>query len=254
MTRARGRLVALAAVTALVMTACGTQAASQAPTARLGPAPQDTDGANDPQDTAGATAPQGRGGDASGPPEFREAPARDVTTEAAAPTAAAQPPGAPVPPPPAPPVDVAAYTVPEVVDVAYAQRVMDALDSIDGQAARAVRVDGGLGVDFFRLTGDLHTEAAAARVIANWQERVLAGLPGVPDEPGPPVTTVEEIVEPGPDCIVLRARRDYTGYNGVPAAQHTVGLVRTDAEPDPERNPTPYRINDDAVTLEDPCA
>lgn len=138
--------------------------------------------------------------------------------------------------------------VPAAPTVAYAEAVMEDLDSLQAEAFLAARRSGALGPEFADLFASLYTASGAQRYLPRIQQ---AGLDTIADEPRPPRTEVLELRSASADCIHALTRRDlgpllrrpYTG--GDP---HHVKLLRR--APD-ERNPTAWAIDLDTYFLDE---
>lgn len=252
----------------VALAACGGAPAADAPTAQLGVAPGRADtgasgdegpSAEDPvaEDPPPADQPEGEAGreaSAEGG-EVREAPREMVEAGEAA-----RDPGGPAgaPPPPPPPPDPAEFAVPEEIDVAYAQRVIDALYRVVGDAARAAATSGTLDQGFFGpMTAVYDREELSGTVLPGWIDQADADFPDLADEPGDPVTTVLAIERDDLGCLVLEAERDYNALYREPGELERVRLVlRPVPEGTPaDANPTPWIIaRAGAQPEEDPCA
>ena len=142
---------------------------------------------------------------------------------------------------PATTVDVRA--VPDAIDEAYVQAVVDELDRAQQAAFATARDEGSLGPGFQTRYRAVYSAAGADRYLPRIQ---AAGIDVVADEPGRPTTDVRELRTATASCIHALTRRDlgpmlarpYTG--GTP---HHLKLVR--ATPS-QFNPTVWVLDVDA--------
>ena len=146
----------------------------------------------------------------------------------------------------APPVTPATdpYAVPPVIDAAYVNRVLEALDAANGDVLRMVvesktiprealdRLDALYLGEFLQIQRDL--------LAADLQ----SGFANLRSDPANQTTTVTELVTADPDCIFAQVRRDYS-----PVVLRTnpsldtqwVMLRPLDPSRDPNNyNPTPW--------------
>lgn len=152
------------------------------------------------------------------------------------------------PAPPAPDVT----KVPAVIDAAYVNAVLAALDEVDGQATRLI-------VAARKLEPEAGRRLQAIYSVEQLQlevERRLTGLAqdpelkGILPNPGNQRTTVERIIAATPTCLWLAVRRDYSKVNVDPSADRTeyVGLQPLDPRNNPgNANPTPWVIFADGL-------
>jgi hypothetical protein len=140
------------------------------------------------------------------------------------------------------------------VDVEAAQTIVDQLDERLGVLADVVASEDGFGEEAELQLRSLYTTRAAGETRGIW-EQVL--LPNLPEDPGPPVTTVTEVVGRGPDCVVVEADRDYAPLGaGDDLAGRTWTLALTPAGEGPdERNPTVWLLDTEAAAtdVDVPC-
>jgi hypothetical protein len=143
-------------------------------------------------------------------------------------------------------LDPAAYAVPETIDQAYVQRVVSAYDHVLGDAIRALKRDGGLSDDFLKHLLAIYTEPEFEFQQKAWREAIATGrVQRTSENPGDPQTTVGELSEATPVCIIARADRDNrANFTGTPIESpqdEYVVLVRKNPNRDPlALNPTPW--------------
>lgn len=178
---------------------------------------------------------------------------------AAAPSAPSAPPvvtasPAAVPSPSPSPTRVDATTVPDDIDVAYVQAVMDELNRRDSEAYREVAASGEVGEAFYAVLKSTHTAADADRQISGFEDFV--GPEGLADPPGDITTEVRELVHADADCIQALVVHDISAILSPdvdiePEQPHTLKLLRRDPG---ELNPTPWAIDYLSwFDLEEPC-
>lgn len=149
------------------------------------------------------------------------------------------------------------YAVPDEIDTAYVQTVIDALDPVWGDMmdafAQAESLDDPGGV-----------ERAAALFTPSWASQYLqlvqdgneadpAGWDAYADPVGAPTTTVRELVRADEQCVVARVLRDQSAVfaegGGDPDPSWFVLRRRAEGDDPPsELNPTPWRIAFDGYT------
>jgi hypothetical protein len=149
--------------------------------------------------------------------------------------------------------------VPDEITVDYVQRVMDALDESWGAMFRQYQADGGPTVDNLAWLAELYTEPAYSQMEQFLGEIAGDEFEGVPDEPGDPETTIEDVISGSDDCIFVRSARNFGPvFQDEPG--RTDGLIWLSSRQEPSaRNSTIWTLRADAefVPLDeviDPCA
>ncbi|MGI8685090.1 MAG: hypothetical protein ACR2MO_08405 [Acidimicrobiales bacterium] len=143
--------------------------------------------------------------------------------------------------------------IPEVIDEAYVNAVLAALDEIDGQATRIIvsakRVpDEALALLQAILSDKEYFIEAKERVDALARDPEMTGF--LPN-PGNKVTTVQRIIGASRSCVWLAVQRDYSKANVDPGPTTTdyLALVPLDRSNDPkEVNRTAWMILADGRT------
>ncbi|MGH9285366.1 MAG: hypothetical protein ACRD0M_06795 [Acidimicrobiales bacterium] len=151
---------------------------------------------------------------------------------------------------------VPSYDVPEVIDLAYVQRVASAFDRVRGDAIRVLVRDQRPSKEFLdRLLG-MYADAAFQFRLQVWAESLVQGdLDDRPANPGDPVTTVISLVEASETCVIARADRDLRPTLTVdpeetPQDDYIV-LVRKKPGRDPRSvNPTPWVMSFDGFKID----
>ena len=171
-------------------------------------------------------------------------------------------PTATVPPAPASTTTTNPYAVPEVIDAAYVNRVLEGLDAAYGDVLRLVAATKTIPPEAFdRLKAIyLNPEAMQLRLDA-LSLAVGTGLKGYRSPPGNQVSAVQEVISAGRDCIFARVSRDFsqvvTEHRDSPI--EWLGLKSMEeSRSGPAYNPTPWMIvaegiRSDGSPLENPC-
>jgi len=136
------------------------------------------------------------------------------------------------------------YAIPAVIDAAYVNRILAALDAVNG--------------DVLRLLAKTRTvpDEARARLKAMYVDREYLGqvsglateqadgFPGLKPNPGNRRTVVSKLLVASSSCVFAKVDRDQSPVGDNPSpdlAVQWVGLVPLDPSRDPNRyNPTPW--------------
>ena len=151
-------------------------------------------------------------------------------------------------------VDPAA--VPEVIDAAYVQSVMDRFDVLLRDAYGSATASGSFDAAFEAKIRSIYGGPEAEKLLVNLRR---IGIEPFADPPGLPTTVVRDVATARRDCVFLTAERDLTPLSDEPYEQvQPYYLQLVAAEPGPE-NPMPWVLARDvyfadASTLEDQCA
>ncbi len=148
------------------------------------------------------------------------------------------------------------YVVPDEIDVAYVQTVVDELDPVWGEMMDAF-------AEAESLEAPAGVERAAALFTPSWASQYLqlvqdgneadpAGWDAYADPVGAPTTTVRELVRADEQCVVARVLRDQSAVfaegGGDPDPSWFVLRRVEDDQPPADLNPTPWRIAFDGYT------
>jgi DNA-binding HxlR family transcriptional regulator len=110
------------------------------------------------------------------------------------------------------------FAVPDPIDVAYVERVMEALDHLYGEAAREVAREKQLTPRFEELMrsiyGDDDTELALALEL--WRAEEQDGFVHLRDQPQDPATDVLELRRTTPECVIASVQRDFSPVSTLP--------------------------------------
>lgn len=152
------------------------------------------------------------------------------------------------------------YSVPEVIDVAYVEKVMAALDHVYGDAIRILARDRQITQDFLEHLAAIYGERFFRLVQRSWSEEVRNGLTDVASAPGDPRADVVRLIRSDRQCIVAAVNRDFAAIRrSVPVntPQRFIGLVPAGRRTNPI-NPTTWILaydgwNSDGSEPIDPC-
>ena len=146
------------------------------------------------------------------------------------------------------------FAVPDVITLEYLDRVLAELDRIDGEATRKIVAAKALTPEAIALIESIYTEPELATRLAIMRthlEKVLANLKG---DPKARETNATELISAGPECVFLRATRDFSRSAVIPPPPQTtyIALAPTTS------NRTGWTIafdsfNEDSSRPEDPC-
>ncbi|HET7489456.1 MAG TPA: hypothetical protein VFJ85_16130 [Acidimicrobiales bacterium] len=153
------------------------------------------------------------------------------------------------------------YAVPAAIDTAYIQKVMAALDHVNGDAARRAASERALDGDFFQRFVSIYTDRYFKLVQRAWLQVAGDKFALLADAPRDPTTSVVRLITANPTCVFFEAKRDFspmfrepdppggprfvallpldplrnpTGYNPTPWAMNFDGHFQSGAEPTPE--------------------
>ena len=143
--------------------------------------------------------------------------------------------------------------VPAVIDVAYVQRVIDALDRVEGDAVRELVRAGVPNREFYERIRAIYLDPQFERVQESYGLSAADGLSALATSPGNPITMINSIITATSECIFATDVRDFGPMLKVSpdeaSKRNYLGLGRKDAALDPSaRNPTAWMIGFDGVT------
>lgn len=155
-------------------------------------------------------------------------------------------------------------TVPEVIDEAYVNAVLAALDEVDGEATRIIKDTRRFPPDAADLLNTIYADKEFDNQANNWLQALVRDreLKNVRPDPGSRVTRVERIIFASPRCLWFAMRRDYSAvyFELGPDRVQYLALEPLDRSNDPKgHNPTPWMITaegyrEDGVEPGNPCA
>lgn len=156
-----------------------------------------------------------------------------------------------------PPVDTTSttavdYSVPALIDAAYVEKVMAALDRVYGDAIRTLAAERQITEDFLTRLAAIYGDRFFRLAQDAWVKDVAAGLPDLKPNPGDPVTKVSTVVRAEPTCVVAAVTRDFGATRTAPRPspnQHYIAFVPKPPGRDPRAlNPTPWIMSYDGFT------
>ena len=135
------------------------------------------------------------------------------------------------------------YAVPEVIDIAYVNRVLAGLDQAMGEIARlvvAARAIPPEALDRLKAVWVDQPSNPNSHVqlsINGIEAGIIQGFSDTKVPPGNTVTTVTELLTATPSCIFAKVEQDYSAVSSEPPPRirrHWVGLVPIDPAQDPK--------------------
>lgn len=149
------------------------------------------------------------------------------------------------------------YAIPAVIDVAYVQRVFDALDQIRGEVVKEFLTKRQLTPEMGARLGTVYNPTQLERELGARVEQLGQDFSVFKQAPGIRRTLVRRILTARTDCISVVAEYDNTAVlkNPRPPTPTYLALEPTNASSDPaNNNPTPYSIFQEDKDFDDPCA
>lgn len=165
-------------------------------------------------------------------------------------------------PPPASTSTAPDYSVPAVIDIAYVEKVMEALDHVYGDAIRILAKERQITKEFLEHLAAIYGDRFFRLAQDAWVREVAGGLETLAQSPRDPETTVRELIRADAACAVASVQRDFGPTRVLspkPTPQRFIGLIPLDPTRDPRKlNPTPWMLAYDGFTDEgqpppDPC-
>jgi hypothetical protein len=143
--------------------------------------------------------------------------------------------------------------VPAVIDVAYVQRVIDALDRVEGDAVRELVRARVPNREFYERIRAIYLDPQFQRVQESYGLSAAANLSTLVENPGDPATRIERLITASSECIFATDIRDFGPILKVQPDEATkrayIALGRKDPALDPSAlNPTAWMIGFDGVT------
>lgn len=113
------------------------------------------------------------------------------------------------------------YAVPPVITKPYVQRVLDALEAVNGQATRLIVANKSFVPAAAARLRAIDSRAEFAVQSSIWSNDLAHGLANYVPDPKDVVDQVTGIVTAAPSCVFLTAARNYTGVDRDPPPLHT---------------------------------
>ncbi|MGI8685187.1 MAG: hypothetical protein ACR2MO_08895 [Acidimicrobiales bacterium] len=138
------------------------------------------------------------------------------------------------------------YSVPAVIDGTYVDRVLAALDQVEGDAVRRLVASREVDDESVARLRAIYNDPFFEVFRTSMLEVAAKGVEQYEKPPGNRRTTVSELLAANPNCILITAKTDYTAVVIDPPADDPntdflVTLRRSQADADPEDlNPTPW--------------
>lgn len=154
------------------------------------------------------------------------------------------------------------YAVPGVIDEAYLNRVLAALDDAAGKATRSSMRERAMTEESLQILKAVYLDEAFRERVNLLQDNAENGFRNYRSNPGAVKTTVARIISSTPTCVFMNVQRDYREVAANPPPPDTdqyVGLREHPVGSDPEgHNPTPWIIIydgflEDGSQPPDPC-
>ena len=164
-------------------------------------------------------------------------------------------------PPPATSSTTVDYSVPDVIDVAYVEKVMAALDHVYGDAIRILAKERQITKEFLEHLAAIYTPSEFELTQDVWVKDLASGLQGLRAQPGDPKTTIAEVLRAETECVVAKVERSFEEtreHADATTPQRFLALVpRT--QTGRALNPTPWLISYDGFEQDgsvpsEPCA
>ncbi|MDP9071259.1 MAG: hypothetical protein M3N68_08225 [Actinomycetota bacterium] len=141
-------------------------------------------------------------------------------------------------------------TIPAVIDEAYLNRVLEALDAVDGMATKIIVERKRFPPDAAALLHSIYDDEEFQDQVEIWAKTLASNpeLSSFNPNPGNRRTIVQRIISRSSDCVWMAVSRDYSAAaRDAPAARtEYIALRPTNHARDPKRlNPTAWIITFD---------
>lgn len=138
-------------------------------------------------------------------------------------------------------------TISAVIDAPYLNRVLAALDEVDGMATRVIVANKDLVPEAAEILNSIYADEEFTEQADVWLNTLDQDpdLRSIKASPGRRTTQVERIISASASCAWMAVSRDYSGTATQPKGPHTeyVALRPLDESNDPKnRNPTAWMI------------
>lgn len=170
-----------------------------------------------------------------------------ATTAPSAPSASSSPPSSDATSTSAAPT-TDPFAIPEVIDAAYVNRVLEALYRIDGEVTREVLASGDVQPNVIEKISDIYRDPQLTRELQALPALLEGDRSRFRNPPGDRQVFVTSVVEVASDCIVALVESDFSAVVAIPPPKdpNVVGVVtlapastRADGG---GSNPTPWSI------------
>ena len=154
------------------------------------------------------------------------------------------------------------YAVPAKITPAYVQRVLDALDSVDGAATREIVSERRLTKHALDQLRAIDSDRWFTEVTDTWADELAKGLPGYRSNSGVQRDTVTDLISEAPKCIFASVMSDYSEIStqsSAPQRNYIVLRPLPSGRDTSGVNPTPWLVdlegyNSAGLQPADPCA
>lgn len=155
------------------------------------------------------------------------------------------------------------YSVPAVIDVAYVEKVMAALDRVYGDGIRTLAKERAITQEFLEHLVAIYGDRFYRLAQDAWTQELSTGASTLAARPGDPHTTITALRQVDRACVVAQVVRDFSATrSSTPAVTPTryIGLVPLIDQRDTRGlNPTPWMLAYDGWTPNgdppvEPCA
>lgn len=150
------------------------------------------------------------------------------------------------------------YAVPPVIDVAYVEKVMAALDRVYGDAIRTLAAERQITEQFLSRLAAIYGDRFFRLAQESWTKEIGAGLRSLAATPGDPKTAVVFLVRQDSTCVIAAVRRDFRAIRSTAPTATPQRFVALVPRPPATNNPTGWVMAYDGWTTtgeapEDPC-
>ena len=153
------------------------------------------------------------------------------------------------------------YAVPPKITAAYVQRVLNALDVVDGEATHLIVTNRALVPAAVTRLRAIDSDSWFTEVTDTWADDIGHGLTSYRPTPGDRKDNVKALLSGQATCVFAQVQSDFSAVASHPVAPETnyIQLVPLAAGRDPAGyNPTPWMINvegsnSQGLTPKDPC-
>ena len=153
------------------------------------------------------------------------------------------------------------YAVPAKITRAYVQRVLDALDRVEGDAARLIVARKSLVPEAAWRLRSIDSDSWFQESTATWADDLANHLANYKVNPGDRVDHVTELLSASSSCVFVKAESDFSAVaaNAAPPQTNYIQLVPLSSGRDPKHfNPTPWIVgiegyNSKGLSPTNPC-
>lgn len=176
------------------------------------------------------------------------------------PTPASSSPSPPTPPPPT----AEDYAIPEVMDEAYVERVLQALYDVEDDAVQLMLSANSMTEQSKQMLAAIYDAQQLEPQVELYRQAAAEGFPDLLRDPGSQTVEVYRVISSRPDCLFVAGLRDFADVLASPrdrsGEEDFIQLLSKDEGQDPlGLNPTPWVIGGsvtrtDGSEPDDPCA